>query len=273
MKVYKSSVVTKTITYGVLILFVFLPIVFILVKSFENPVRTVIVDIPGFIDNFFSLEQYRQVLFHNVTFWAAWWNTLILVVPVMLLSTVIAALAAYGIVTLKPRHQMWVYGVYVLFSMLPLQMLLVPNYIVMYNMHLIGTRLSVILIAVFSPYYIVFLYRSISQIKMETIEAARIEGAGELRIFRAVVIPQIKLGISTFLLICAVELWSMIEQPLVFMQDETQYPLSILFQEIDPNLQYAGAVIYAVPMILLFLCTAKDLTRGISSFVGGKHET
>ena len=51
-------------------------------------------DIPGFIDNFFSLEQYRQVLFHNVTFWAAWWNTLILVVPVMLLSTVIAALEA-----------------------------------------------------------------------------------------------------------------------------------------------------------------------------------
>lgn len=273
MKLYKSSTAAKAIACGLLLLFVFSPIALIIVKSLENPVKTVVVDIPGFIDNYFSLAQYRNVLFNNVAFWAAWWNTLILVIPVLLLSTAIAALAAYGTVTLKPAPQTWIYGIYVLFSMLPLQMLLVPNYIVMHKLNLIETRLSVILIAVFSPYYIVFLYRSICQIKMETIEAARIEGASELRIFLSIVMPQIKLGISTFCLICSIELWSMIEQPLVFMQDETQYPLSILFREIDPNLQYAGAVIYAVPMILLFLCTAKDLTRGISIFVGGKHET
>ena len=105
---------------------------------------------------------------------------------------------------------------------------------------------------------------------METVEAARIEGAGELRIFLSIVLPQIKLGLSTFFLICGMELWSMIEQPLVFLQDETRYPLSILFREIEPSLQYAGAALYAVPMILLYLCTAKDLTRGISSFMGGQ---
>lgn len=270
MKLYKSPAAVRVITYGLLILFVFSPIVFILVKSFENPIRTEILNIMGFIDNHFSLEQYKNVLFHNLSFWKAWWNTLILVVPTLFLSIAIAALAAYGTVTLKPRPRKWVYGIYVLFSMLPLQMLLVPNYIVMHEFGLIGTRLSVILVAVFSPYYIVFLYRSICQIKMETVEAARMEGAGELRIFLSVVLPQIKLGISTFALICAIELWSMIEQPLVFMRDETKYPLSILFREIDPGLQYAGAVVYAVPMILLFLCLAKDLTGGISSFMGGE---
>ena len=187
-----------------------------------------------------------------------------------MLSAAVAALAAYGTATLKPRPQRLVYGVYVLFSMLPLQMLLVPNYIVLHGMGLIGTRLSVVLIAVFSPYYFIFLYRSVCQIQMETVEAARIEGAGELRIFLSIVLPQIKLGLSTFFLICGMELWSMIEQPLVFLQDETRYPLSILFREIEPSLQYAGAALYAVPMILLYLCTAKDLTRGISSFMGGQ---
>lgn len=255
---------------GALILFVFAPIVFILVRSLENPVRTVITDLPGLIDNYISFAQYETVLFHHRAFWTAWWNTLILAVPVLLLSAAVAALAAYGAATLKPRPQRMVYGVYVLFSMLPLQMLLVPNYIVLHGMGLIGTRLSVVLIAVFSPYYLIFLYRSVCQIRMETVEAARIEGAGELRIFLSIVLPQIKLGLSTFFLICGMELWSMIEQPLVFLQDETRYPLSILFREIEPSLQYAGAALYAVPMILLYLCTAKDLTRGISSFMGGQ---
>lgn len=255
---------------GALILFVFAPIVFILVRSLENPVRTVITDLPGLIDNYISFAQYETVLFHHRAFWTAWWNTLILAVPVLLLSAAVAALAAYGAATLKPRPQRMVYGVYVLFSMLPLQMLLVPNYIVLHGMGLIGTRLSVVLIAVFSPYYFIFLYRSVCQIRMETVEAARIEGAGELRIFLSIVLPQIKLGLSTFFLICGMELWSMIEQPLVFLQDETRYPLSILFREIEPSLQYAGAALYAVPMILLYLCTAKDLTRGISSFMGGQ---
>lgn len=270
MKLYKSSPAVKAITYGLLILFVFSPIALILIKSFESPVRTEILNIMDFIDNHISLAQYKNVLFHNLAFWKAWWNTLILVVPTLLLATAVAALAAYGTAALKPKPQKWVYGIYVLFSMLPLQMLLVPNYIVLHELNLIGTRLSVILIAVFSPYYIVFLYRSIGQIKPETLEAARMEGAGELRIFVSIVLPQIKLGLSTFFLICAIELWSMIEQPLVFMQDETKYPLSILFREIDPGLQYAGAVVYAAPMILLFLCLAKDLTGGISSFMGGE---
>lgn len=270
MRLYKSSAAAKIIAYGLLILFVFSPLVIILVKSFENPVRTEVLNIAGFIDNHFSLEQYKNVLFHNLSFWKAWWNTLILVVPTLLLSIGIAALAAYGMVILKPKLRKWVYGIYVLLSMLPLQMLLVPNYIMMDRLDLIGTRLSVILIAVFSPYYIVFIYRSICQIKMETIEAARMEGAGELRIFLSIVMPQIKLGISTFSLICAIELWSMIEQPLVFMRDETQYPLSILFQNMDPGSRYAGAVVYALPMILLFLCMEKDLADGISNFMGGK---
>lgn len=270
MKLYRSPAAARGAVCGALILFVFAPIVFILVRSLENPVRTVVTDLPGLIDNYISFAQYETVLFHHRAFWTAWWNTLILAVPVLLLSAAVAALAAYGTATLKPRPQRMVYGVYVLFSMLPLQMLLVPNYIVLHGMGLIGTRLSVVLIAVFSPYYFIFLYRSVCQIRMETVEAARIEGAGELRIFLSIVLPQIKLGLSTFFLICGMELWSMIEQPLVFLQDETRYPLSILFREIEPSLQYAGAALYAVPMILLYLCTAKDLTRGISSFMGGQ---
>lgn len=270
MKLYRSSAVARAVAYGALILFVFSPIAFILIKSFENPIRTVIADIPGFIDNYFSLAQYENVLFHHISFWTAWWNTLILAVPILFLSVAVASLAAYGTAMLKNKPQKWVYGIYILFSMLPLQMLLVPNYIVLHKLGLIGTRLSIILITVFSPYYFVFLYRSISQIKMETIEAARIEGAKEIRIFWSIVVPQIKLGISTFFLICAVELWSMIEQPLMFLQDETKYPISILFREIEPSLQYAGAVLYAMPMIVLYLCTAKDLTRGISNFTGGR---
>ena len=62
----------------------------------------------------------------------------------------------------------------------------------------------------------------------------------------------------------------MIEQPLVFLQEEQTYPLSILFRDMEPGLQYAGAVIYAVPMILLYLCTAKDLARGIPNWMEGE---
>lgn len=268
MKLYRSSRAARASACGALILFVFVPIVWILIRSLENPVPTRVTDLPGFLDRYLSFAQYEAVLFHHRAFWAAWWNTLILAVPILLLAAAVASLAAYGAVSLRPQSKKWVYGVYVLFSMLPLQMLLVPNYIVLHGMGLVGTRLAVIFIAVFSPYYPVFLCRSIGQIKRETLEAARMEGAGELRIFFTIVLPQIKLGLSTFFLICGIEVWSMIEQPLVFLQEEQKYPLSILFREMEPGLQYAGAVIYAVPMILLYLCTAKDLTRGISNWMG-----
>ena len=127
MKLYRSPAAARGAVCGALILFVFAPIVFILVRSLENPVRTVITDLPGLLDNYISFAQYETVLFHHRAFWTAWWNTLILAVPVLLLSAAVAALAAYGTATLKPRPQRLVYGVYVLFSMLPLQMLLVPK--------------------------------------------------------------------------------------------------------------------------------------------------
>ena len=153
MKLYRSSRAARTLACGALILFVFAPIVWILVRSLENPVRTQVTDIPGFLDCYLSFAQYEAVLFHHRAFWAAWWNTLILAVPILLLAAAVASLAAYGAVSLRPQSKKWVYGGYVLFSMLPLQMLLVPNYIVLHGMGLVGTRLAVIFIAVFSPYY------------------------------------------------------------------------------------------------------------------------
>ena len=112
MKLYRSPAAARGAVCGALILFVFAPIVFILVRSLENPARTVITDLPGLIDNYISFAQYETVLFHHRAFWTAWWNTLILAVPVLLLSAAVAALAAYGTATLKPRPQRLVYGAY-----------------------------------------------------------------------------------------------------------------------------------------------------------------
>ena len=176
-----------------------------------------------------------------------------LTVPTLLLATIIASMAAYGLTIMKKGPQNRILSGYAVLSLLPVQMLLVPQLIALSNLDLKGSRLAVILIGSFTPWYLFFLHRLCRRVPDGVFEMARIEGAGEWTIFRKIALPQMRLGILIFGIIVSADLWSMVEEPLVYIQDITKYPLSVFFSEAKVSVSYAGAAIFSLPVVLLFI--------------------
>lgn len=253
MRWYRSSRILQWCIIIVFGIFAVTPLLWIVLRSFENPVLYRVENIFIFVKKYFSLEQYTNVLFHNLEYWAAYWNTIFLTIPTIIAAIGIASMAAYGLAVMKKQFQNRILFVYAILSLLPMQALLVPHLIALSNLHLTGTRFAVILIGSCSPWYVFFLYRLCKRIPAEAIEAARVEGAGEWTIFRKIALPQMRLGIMIFGIIISADLWGMVEEPLVYIQDPAKYPLSVLLHETGMEIPYAGVVIFSFPVVLIFL--------------------
>lgn len=91
---------------------------------------------------------------------------------------------------------------------------------------------------------------------------ARVEGAGEWKIFLKIALPQMRFGIMIFSIIIIADLWGMVEEPLVYIQDISKYPLSVLFHETGTEISYAGIVLFAVPVVALFLKGIRNVMEG-----------
>lgn len=245
-------------------LFIFVPVLYVVVKSFENPVGEDAGGFLSFINAHVSLLQYKSVLFHQLDYWIGFWNTVVLVIPIIALVVFISTLAAYGLALIrKQRVKRNMLSFYILLALLPTQVLLVPNFIALSDLHLIGSRLSIILVCCFSPYYVFFCFRFLRQIPVEVFEAARIEGAGEFAIYRKMAVPQMRAGIFSLILIGVSDFWNMIEQPLAFLQEAEKLPLSLTLRDMSESLQYAGSLVFSVPLVLLFVCCIKDWEEGM----------
>lgn len=244
--------------------FVLIPVGAVAALSLRNPVPLKVTGLAGAAEQFLSWGQYRNILFHSPEYWVCFWNTLFLLVPAMGLTVLLATLAAYGLSCgRRSRGQTGAVMLYILLSLLPTQILLVPNFVALSAMGLIGSRLSVILVCAFSPYYVYFMFRICRRITPDIYEAARMEGAGELKIYRSIALPQMKSGIWLLVLIGSADLWNMVEQPLVFMQDPSKYPLTVFLRDMDNSAGYAGSIVFSLPVMLLFLLCGRDTAQQI----------
>lgn len=261
MKWYNSPKWLRGLVKVLLSLLVFFPVAYILFCSLKNPTSSETEHLWVFLYDRFSFAGYRQMLFQNHEYWIGFWNTISYVLPIVGLTYVFSTLAAYALVMAPRRVKKWILGIYILLALLPTQVLLVPNFVVLHNLDMIGSRWAVILACCFSPYYVYFTYRFCRQIPPELFEAARLDGAGEFAIYRCIAIPQMRAGLYTLILICTSDFWNMIEQPLVFLQDITKYPLSLSMRDMQTASQSVGAIIYAIPLVLLFLMCRKDLEQ------------
>ena len=105
-------------------------------------------------------------------------------------------------------------------------------------------------------------------ISKEVLEAARLDGAGQLRVLLSVALPISKGGIASLLVLNFIDNWNMVEQPLVFLKDSSMYPLSIFLAD---SIQESGMEIFAcgvlamLPVLLLFAYFRDELISGISA--------
>ncbi len=224
-----------------------------------------------FIPNKVSLEQFSTVLFKSPDYLFKFWNSVIYTVPIMIFQLVIALLASYGFMRLKGRLKEMLFFIYIIICLMPYQVTLVPNFLVSKWLNILDTRWAIWLPGMFSPFAVYLLTKYMKRIPKSIIEAAKVDGAGELKIFLKICLPLCKGAIYSVAILIFIDFWNMVEQPLILLSDEYLHPLSIFLSKINAGeigLAFAVACIYMVPSLLIFLYGEDYLVEGIS-YQGG----
>ncbi len=224
-----------------------------------------------FIPNKVSFEQYSSVLFKSPDYLYKFWNSVIYTVPIMIFQLVIALLASYGFMRLKGRLKELLFFVYIIICLMPYQVTLVPNFLVSKWLNIIDTRWAIWLPGMFSPFAVYLLTKYMKRIPTSIIEAAKVDGAGEFKIFLKICLPLCKGAIYSVAILIFIDFWNMVEQPLILLADEYLHPLSIFLSKINSGeigLAFAVACVYMVPSLLIFLYGEDYLVEGIS-YQGG----
>ncbi len=224
-----------------------------------------------FIPDMVSFNQYITVLLKSPDYLIKFWNSVILVVPIVGFQLLTAALAAYGFSRYRGRIREIIFFAYIILMLMPYQVTLVPNYLVSDWLNLLDTRWAIWLPGIFSPFAVFLLTKYMRRIPVGVIEAAEIDGAGELQIFTSISIPLCKSAICSAAILVFIDYWNMVEQPLILLGDTQMHPLSVFLSKINTGelgLAFAVATIYMVPSLFVFLYGEDYLVEGIT-YQGG----
>ena len=224
-----------------------------------------------FIPDKVSFNQYITVLFKSPDYLIKFWNSVILVVPIVVFQLMVACLAAYGFTRYRGRVREIIFFAYIILMLMPYQVTLVPNFLVSKWLNILDTRWAIWLPGIFSPYAVFLLTKFMRRIPGSLFEAAKIDGAGEWQIFRKICMPLCKGALSSVAILVFIDYWNMVEQPLILLSDEQMHPLSVFLSKINSGeigLAFAVATIYMVPALLVFLYGEEYLVEGIA-YQGG----
>lgn len=224
-----------------------------------------------FIPDMVSLSQYATVLFKSPEYLLKFWNSVILVVPIVVFQLLVASLASYGFARYNGKIRGIIFFAYIILTQMPYQVTLVPNYLVSDWLNLLDTYWAIWLPGIFSPFTVFLLTKFMRRIPTSVIEAAQIDGAGEWQIYRRICMPLCKGAICSAAILVFIDYWNMVEQPLILLSDSEKHPLSVFLSKINSGeigLAFAVATIYMVPSLLIFLYGEEYLVDGIT-YQGG----
>ena len=214
-----------------------------------------------------SFSQYSTVLLKSPEYLLKFWNSVFYVLPIVLFQLVVAAGASYCFARVETKFRSIVFFTYIILMLMPYQVTLVPNYIIMDKLSLLNTRWAIILPGIFSPFSVFILTKFMRRIPVSVVEAAKLDGAGEWQIFSKIYMPLCRSTLYSVAILVFIDYWNMVEQPLILLSDQELYPLSVFLSKInegDTGIALAIAVIYMVPPVLLFLYSEDYLIDGIA---------
>lgn len=187
------------------------------------------------------------LLWDDRAYWRGYAVSLGLTAVILLFQLAVALPAAYGLARWRGRLRDAAYLLYCLLTLLPVQVMLLPNYLVCRALGLLNTQLAIVLLGVFSPLSVFLLARAMQRIGVEQSEAASLDGAGAWTIFCRIYLPQVRDTAYIAAGLAFLDQWSMVELPLVLLSDESKLPLSILLTRTAFAAPHAGAALYLLP--------------------------
>jgi multiple sugar transport system permease protein len=188
------------------------------------------------------------------------------------LSTLCAAMGGYALAKFVFRANRWLTVLVLTSLIIPGPLLLAPGYQLIYRLGLLDSFAGLILPGI-APAFGVFLFRQamLNSVPVDLIEAARVDGCGEIRLFFTMILPLVKPMVGAFLLITFMGAWNNFLQPQIVLQTPQKFPLAVAIAQLkglygtDYGLLMAGTLVSIVPIMGLFLLLQKDFVSGLTT--------
>jgi len=213
-----------------------------------------------------TLNQYIT-LFRDVGYINSLWNSVFITAPSVLGQLIVCVPAAYAFEVSRSRVKEHLFFVYVVVMLMPLPVVLVPQFILAGIFGISESVLAIILSAIFAPFGVFLLRQFMKTIPRDVLEAAKIDGAGQLRILIYMVVPLMKPAIAALALLVFVDYWNVVDQAIVFITDSNRQPLSVFLAHPQIrdnfNIVFAASVFYMLPALLVFLHGQEYLVEGM----------
>ena len=213
-----------------------------------------------------TLKFYVEVLLDSPEFFIMFWNSVKIAAGVLIGQLLVGMPAAWGFARFDFPGKRLLFILYIALMMMPFQVMLLGNYLVLDYFGLLDSLPGIIFPAVFSTFPVFIMYRFFEGIPQALLEAARLDGAGELRLFFIIAIPLGSPGVISAMVLDFLEYWNLIEQPVVFLRTKELWPLSLYLPNIDLNkagMAFVASMITLIPAVLVFFWGQEYLEQGI----------
>lgn len=266
-----------TIFLVLLALFICFPIIMVVAGAIKDtdelamllkPIFTQSGELTRFrlLPNYPTGKHFIDLLVFTPQFYVVFWNSIKIVFSILILQLIIAVPGAWAFARFKFRGKDILFNLYVILMLMPFQVTMLSQYLALDALHMMNTQWAVILPAAFSTFPIFLIYRGYCNIPEGIIEAAKIDGAREWKIFIYIAIPLGSSGILSAMVLGFLEYWNLMEQPLSFLKDKTLWPLSLYLPQVDikqAGIVLATSVIILIPVVLIFVMGQDYLEKGI----------
>lgn len=231
-----------------------------------------------FDDDFVLFQNIYETLTYRDGIFLRWFsNTLLYVVVGAGGATLLSTLAGYGLAKFRFRGRSAVFAIVLGAIAIPGTALAVPTFLLFSQLGLTNTPWAIIIPSLISPFglYLIWVY-AVDSIPTELLEAARMDGASELRTFFTISIRLLTPGIVTVLLFTVVATWNNYFLPLIMLSDPTLYPLTVGLNQWSAqatgvgaqpiyNLVLTGSLLTIVPIVVAFLVLQRFWQSGLSA--------
>lgn len=231
----------------------------------------------------YLLENLKHLMESDLNYTAAFKNSLVIAVITTVLAMIVSSAAGYAFVVYRSKARERVFNLILLSMMVPFAALMVPLFRLFSKFNSIpGLKLiglnsigSVVIIAVATAFLIFFFRQNTKTFPRELIEAARIDGLGELGIFIRIFMPTMKSTYAAAVTVTFMTSWNNYLWPLIALQSEDKRTLPLIISAMgssytpDYGMMMAAVVIATLPTALLFFLMQKQFVAGMTGSVKG----
>lgn len=216
-------------------------------------------------------KNYENLL-QIMDFWAGMMNSFSIALIGTVVSLAFCSMAGYALATFKFKGRNTIFGIMVASMMIPPVLTLIPYYMVISTLGLANTHIAVWLPFTINPFGI-FLIRQyvVASVPKDLLEASKLDGASEFRIYWNIVLPLLRPGLATLAIVQFVFLWNNFLQPLVVLNSPEKMVITQMLRGVQgvPNTPWGavmlGTTISILPLIALYLTASKQMIAGLTS--------